>query len=57
MDFTVSTPGWLPDSDPDPLALTTNLVLSAVADIRPALSLDDLKLTVSEVLGAWRFAR
>ena len=42
---------------PRPIALTVNLALSMIADLRPVLSLATLNLDESQVLSAWRFAR
>ena len=42
---------------PGPIALTVNLALSMVADLRPVLSLANLHMDESQVLSAWRFAR
>ena len=42
---------------PGRIALTVNLALSMVADLRPVLSLANLNLDESQVLSAWRFAR
>ena len=42
---------------PGPIALTVNLALSMIADLRPTHSLATLNLDEGQVLSAWRFAR